>query len=104
MSDLRCITELVHDTLIKGYEQESSLGAVAPCAHFNLDICHYLLVQVWDYFDGDDNPTWHYSLWYFDGEGKKLCDFPQHKWEDGAPWVEASVVAQRHADSHIDSR
>jgi hypothetical protein len=76
MSDLRCITELVHDTLMKGYEQESSLGAVAPCAHFNLDFYHYLLVQVWDYFDGDDNPNWHYSLWYFNGEGVKLCDFP----------------------------
>ena len=98
MTDLRCISELLNDALMKGYEQESAFGTVAPLVHYNLDWEHYLLVQTWNRFS-DGKPEWEYSLWFYDGKWAKVRGFPDHKWEGGAPYVEASVCVKEHLAS-----
>ena len=97
---LRSITELVTDTVRHGHEQESAFASVYLLAHFDLDCEHYGLVQVWDRFD--DEPVWRYSLWYWDANhdlAQHLCDFPDHPWEAGAPWVEAAQAARHHLNA-----
>ena len=96
MRDLRCISELLNDALMKGYEQESAFGVVAPLVTYNLDWEHYLLVQTWNHF-ADGKPEWEYSLWHYDGEWTKLRDFPEHRWVEGnPPYVEASILVKEH--------
>lgn len=93
MNDLRCLSELLTDAFMKGFDQESAFGCVVPLVTYNLDWEHYLLVQVWDRFT-DTEPKWAYSLWHHDGNWRKVRDFSEDKWEDGAPYVKSAIAVE----------
>lgn len=97
MTDLRCLSELLHDAHMKGFDQESAFGCVVPLVTYNLDGEYYLLVQVWDRFT-DAEPKWEYSLWFYDGDWRMVRGFPDDRWEDGAPYIKSAVAVRADLD------
>jgi hypothetical protein len=95
--DLRAIPELITESFSGVHEQDSEFGSVYLLCHYDRDYKHYGLFQIWDRFM--DSPEWKFSLWYWDDElAEHLCDFPDHKWEEGnIPWVESAMLVKEHA-------